>query len=36
MTGAELSHDETRDMAPVGGRRLAAIVKAMLEDGFDG
>lgn len=33
MTGAELSHDETRDMAPVGGDRLAAILKAMLDDG---
>lgn len=31
MTGAELSHDETKDMAPVGGRRLAAILKALLE-----
>jgi purine-nucleoside phosphorylase len=30
MTGAELSHDETKDMAPVGGQRLAAILKEML------
>jgi purine-nucleoside phosphorylase len=30
MTGAELSHEETKDMAPVGGRRLAAILKEML------
>ncbi|MBB6508066.1 purine-nucleoside phosphorylase [Rhizobium soli] len=30
MTGAELSHDETKDMAPVGGQRLAAVLKEML------
>lgn len=37
MTGAELSHEETKDMAPVGGRRLAAILAAMVaEDGRDG
>lgn len=30
MTGAELSHDETKDMAPIGGLRLAAILKRML------
>lgn len=30
MTGAELSHDETKDMAPIGGQRLAAILKRML------
>ncbi|MBP1887943.1 purine-nucleoside phosphorylase [Sinorhizobium mexicanum] len=30
MTGAELSHDETKDMAPVGGKRLAAILKEMI------
>lgn len=33
MTGAELSHDETKDMAPVGGGRLAAILTRMFEDG---
>lgn len=33
MTGAELSHEETKDMAPVGGRRLAGVLKAMLEEG---
>lgn len=33
MTGAELSHDETKEMAPLGGRRLAAILKAMLAEG---
>jgi purine-nucleoside phosphorylase len=26
MTGGELSHQETKDMAPVGGKRLAAIL----------
>ncbi|MGN6551385.1 MAG: purine-nucleoside phosphorylase [Pararhizobium sp.] len=30
MTGEELSHQETKDMAPVGGARLAAILQAML------
>lgn len=30
MTGAELSHEETKDMAPVGGQRLAAILKEIL------
>lgn len=33
MTGAELSHEETKDMAPVGGRRLAAILAAMIAEG---
>ena len=33
MTGAELSHDETKDMAPVGGARLAAILKEMVAGG---
>lgn len=33
MTGTELSHEETKDMAPVGGRRLAAVLKAMFSDG---
>jgi purine-nucleoside phosphorylase len=27
MTGAELSHQETKDMAPVGGARLATILR---------
>lgn len=31
MTGAELSHDETKDMAPIGGLRLAAILKRMVQ-----
>jgi purine-nucleoside phosphorylase len=30
MTGDELSHEETKDMAPVGGARLAAILKEMI------
>ena len=33
MTGQELSHDETKEVAPLGGRRLAAILKAMLSEG---
>lgn len=33
MTGNELSHDETKEMAPIGGRRLAAILKTMIADG---
>jgi len=34
MTGSELSHQETKDMAPLGGRRLAAILKAAFADGL--
>ena len=34
MTGAELSHQETKDMAPLGGARLAAILKKMFADGM--
>ncbi|MDQ6434626.1 purine-nucleoside phosphorylase [Mesorhizobium sp. LHD-90] len=34
MTGAELSHQETKDMAPLGGRRLAAVLKTMFEEGI--
>ena len=34
MTGAELSHQETKDMAPLGGARLAAILKQLFEDGL--
>ena len=30
MTGAELSHQETKDVAPLGGARLAAILKHAL------
>ena len=35
MTGAELSHMETKEMAPLGGRKLATILKAVLEDAGD-
>lgn len=34
MTGDELSHQETKDVAPLGGRRLAIILRRMFEDGF--
>ncbi len=30
MTGGELSHQETKDMAPLGGRRLASILTAAI------
>jgi purine-nucleoside phosphorylase len=30
MTGAELSHEETKDMAPIGGARLAGILYEMI------
>lgn len=30
MTGGEITHAETKEMAPVGGKRLAAILTAML------
>ncbi|MEO3386640.1 purine-nucleoside phosphorylase [Mesorhizobium sp. CAU 1741] len=33
MTGQELSHEETKDMAPRGGERLATILKQMFSDG---
>ncbi|SOC83572.1 purine-nucleoside phosphorylase [Ensifer adhaerens] len=33
MTGNELSHHETKDMAPVGGARLATILKDMIAGG---
>jgi len=35
MTGAELSHEETKDMAPIGGKRLAGILEAMISGGTD-
>jgi purine-nucleoside phosphorylase len=35
MTGSELSHQETKDIAPLGGRRLSIILRRMFEDGFD-
>jgi purine-nucleoside phosphorylase len=34
MTGEELSHQETKDMAPLGGKRLATILKRAFEDGI--
>jgi purine-nucleoside phosphorylase len=34
MTGGELSHDETKEMAPLGGAKLAAILKRALKDGL--
>lgn len=34
MTGDELSHEETKDMAPIGGRRLAAILREMISEGI--
>lgn len=33
MTGEELSHEETKDMAPIGGKRLAAILTEMISGG---
>ncbi|MGF0537719.1 purine-nucleoside phosphorylase [Agrobacterium sp. ES01] len=33
MTGSELSHEETKDMAPIGGKRLAAILTTMISGG---
>jgi purine-nucleoside phosphorylase len=32
MTGQELSHDETKDMAPLGGKRLAEIIRGAVKD----
>ena len=34
MSGGEISHQETKDMAPLGGKRLATILKKMFADGF--
>ena len=34
MTGAELSHQETKDMAPVGGARLATILRRVFQEGL--
>ena len=33
MSGAELSPHETKDMAPIGGKRLAAILAEMIAGG---
>jgi purine-nucleoside phosphorylase len=35
MTGAELSHQETKDMAPLGGIRLSSILQRLLADGWE-
>lgn len=35
MTGAELSHQETKDVAPQGGKRLEMIIQRAFEIGFD-
>ena len=32
MTGGELSHQETKDMAPLGGKRLAAILREAIKE----
>ena len=32
MTGAELSHEETKEMAPKGGERLGRVIAAMLRE----
>jgi purine-nucleoside phosphorylase len=32
MTEGELSHQETKDMAPVGGARLATILRKVFAD----
>lgn len=34
MTGAELSHQETKDMAPLGGARLATVLKYVFRKGL--
>lgn len=34
MTGAELSHTETKDVAPLGGEKIARLLTAAFEDGF--
>lgn len=35
MTGGELSHQETKDMAPIGGARLATILRHVFREGLD-
>ena len=32
MTGGELSHQETKDMAPIGGKRLASIIRGAVKN----
>ncbi|MBS3650178.1 purine-nucleoside phosphorylase [Pseudaminobacter sp. 19-2017] len=34
MSAVELSHEETKEMAPLGGRRLAAVLRKMFEEGL--
>lgn len=34
MTGAELSHQETKDIAPLGGARLATVLRHMFREGL--
>lgn len=34
MTGNELSHDETKDVAPLGGRQLSAVLRHALGEGL--
>lgn len=34
MTGAELSHTETKDMAPIGGAKLAKVLHKVFRDGL--
>jgi purine-nucleoside phosphorylase len=34
MSGAELSHQETKDMAPLGGARLAALLETIFREGL--
>ena len=34
MTGNELSHDETKDVAPLGGRQLSTVLKHALREGL--
>ena len=36
MTGVELSHEETKDMAPIGGARLAMVLRELLKGRLDG
>ncbi|MEE9313924.1 MAG: purine-nucleoside phosphorylase [Rhizobiaceae bacterium] len=34
MTGGELSHAETKEMAPLGGEKVVRLITAVLEEGF--
>ncbi len=35
MAAGELSHQETKDMAPLGGRRLAAVLKEFFSEAME-